>query len=67
MIHQVHKDFKKGHQEPGKDSPCSSSPFMESWKKKVVPVKAGDGVRGPGEPLGSFTKIFVQIGQQVPC
>ena len=32
-----------------------------------VPYKAGDGVRGPGEPLGSFTKNFAKVGQQVPC
>ena len=32
-----------------------------------VPDKAGNGVRGLGEPLGSFTKNFVKIGQQGPC
>ena len=26
-----------------------------------VPDKAGDGVRGPGEPLGRFTKNFDNI------
>ena len=25
-----------------------------------VPDKAGDGIRGPGEPLGSYTKRFRQ-------
>ena len=25
MIHQVHKDFKKGDQEPGQDTTCPSS------------------------------------------
>ena len=48
MIHQFHKDFKKGHQELGQDSPRSSSPFMESWKEKEVPDKAAVGVRGSG-------------------
>ena len=24
---------------------------MESWKKKEVPDKVGDGVKGPGESL----------------
>ena len=32
-----------------------------------LPEKACDGVRGLGEPLGSFTKNFVEIGQQGPC
>ena len=36
-------------------------------KDMEVPDKAGNGVRGLGEPLGSFTKNFVNIGQQVPC
>ena len=32
-----------------------------------VPDKAGNGVRGLGGTLGSFTKNFVKIGPQVPC
>ena len=40
---------------------------LRSLKDMEVPDKAGNGIRGPGEPLGSYTKNFVKLGQQVPC
>ena len=36
-------------------------------EEMVVSEKAGDGVRGLGETLGSITKNFIKIRQQYPC
>ena len=55
--------LKIKHLDHCQKSPCPSIPFLESWWTLEVPEKAGNCVRGLREPLGSFTKNFVKIGQ----
>ena len=61
------RSFKTSKKGPYQESSCSFSPFCGVLEDMKVPNKAGDGVRGLGEPQGSFTKNFIKIGQQDPC